>query len=193
MSELGGKAGLRDQLLRQRRKLLPEEVASRSARLLERLIHLPAFSKARKIGSYLPIWNEVDVRTLHTGVSKQFFLPRLLDGGVLEYAAYDPFAEGQVSKGPRGILQPAADLPAVNLETLDLILVPGVGFDPRRYRLGMGAGYYDKTFARLAQRPMTMGLGFSFQVVPVLPADAWDIALDAVVTDETVFLTEADT
>src|SRR5690606_17806228 len=76
------------------------------------------------------------------------------------------------------LLEPAA---------LDLVVVPLVGFDARCHRLGMGGGWYDRSFAFRHARPappLLAGAGFAFQQVDgELPREAWDVQLDAVCTD----------
>ena len=65
-----------------------------------------------------------------------------------------------------------------------LLLVPCVGYGPRGLRLGYGGGFYDRTLADLAQRPVTVGLAYSHGFVPWLEAEAHDVPLDAILTDE---------
>jgi 5-formyltetrahydrofolate cyclo-ligase len=67
-----------------------------------------------------------------------------------------------------------------------LLLVPCVGFGPRGVRLGYGGGFYDRTLATLAPRPFTVGLAYSQGFIPWLQAEAHDVPLDAVLTDEGV-------
>lgn len=71
---------------------------------------------------------------------------------------------------------------------LDLVLVPLLGFDDECNRLGMGGGFYDRTFAflrfrRHLRRPFLLGFADEAQHVPSLPAKPWDVRLDAVVTN----------
>ncbi len=71
---------------------------------------------------------------------------------------------------------------------LDLVLVPLVAFDGNGNRLGMGAGYYDRTFHFLRHRrhwlkPRLVGLAFDMQRVADLQPAAWDVPLNAVVTE----------
>jgi len=66
------------------------------------------------------------------------------------------------------------------------VLVPLVAFDDAGNRLGMGAGYYDRSFAfrRAAPSPpLLVGVGYEFQRVPALAAQPWDVPLDAVLTE----------
>jgi 5-formyltetrahydrofolate cyclo-ligase len=67
-----------------------------------------------------------------------------------------------------------------------LLLVPCVGYGLKGVRLGYGGGFYDRTLATLQPRPFTVGLAFSHGFVPWLQAEAHDVPLDAVLTDEGV-------
>ncbi|KAF5842971.1 hypothetical protein DUNSADRAFT_3564 [Dunaliella salina] len=75
-------------------------------------------------------------------------------------------------------------------EPLDVLLLPGLGFDTSGNRLGRGGGYYDKALERLAQRaqglgrepPLLVGLAYSCQVVPEVPVDEHDKKVDVLVT-----------
>jgi 5-formyltetrahydrofolate cyclo-ligase len=66
----------------------------------------------------------------------------------------------------------------------DLLLIPLVGFDSRRYRLGYGGGYYDRTLAILDPRPLTVGIGHAFQYLPTIHPQPDDIPMDAIVTEQ---------
>jgi 5-formyltetrahydrofolate cyclo-ligase len=65
----------------------------------------------------------------------------------------------------------------------DLLLVPFVGFDRRRYRLGYGGGFYDRTLAAADPRPRTIGIGFASCEVPTIHPQPHDIPLDTIVTE----------
>jgi len=65
-----------------------------------------------------------------------------------------------------------------------LLLVPCVGFGPRGLRLGYGGGFYDRTLAALAPRPVTVGVGYAHGFVPWLEAEAHDVPLDAMLTED---------
>lgn len=66
----------------------------------------------------------------------------------------------------------------------ELLLVPCVGYGPRGLRLGYGGGFYDRTLAALEPRPRTVGVAYSHGWVPWLTAEAHDVPLDAILTDE---------
>jgi len=65
----------------------------------------------------------------------------------------------------------------------DVLFVPLVGFDPERYRLGNGGGYYDRTLAVRSPRPRTVGVGFECLRVPTIRPQAHDLPMDWVVTE----------
>lgn len=71
-------------------------------------------------------------------------------------------------------------------EQLQLVLMPLLGFDRRGGRLGMGGGYYDRSFAFRHDRPAPprlVGVGYACQEIPALDVQEWDVGLDAVVTE----------
>ena len=120
----------------------------------------------------------------------EYCLPVLHEDGCLRFAPWRPGAP--LVSNRYGIPEPdvAADalLPA---SALALAVLPLVGFDPNGARLGMGAGWYDRTFA-LRQGtpapPWLVGAAFSVQQVPSLLVEAWDVPMDALCTERDTFL-----
>ena len=74
-------------------------------------------------------------------------------------------------------------LPAVVKDAIDLIIVPGVGFDRQGNRLGRGKGYYDRLLPRIPSA-YKIGICFPFQLVEEIPAEPFDIRMDEIVTKE---------
>jgi 5-formyltetrahydrofolate cyclo-ligase len=88
---------------------------------------------------------------------------------------------------PEPDLSPASLLEA---DALSLVVMPLVGFDDRGNRLGMGGGWYDRSFAFRHERgapPYLVGAAFAIQQVPAFEAEAWDVRLDAVCTEQRCF------
>jgi len=77
-----------------------------------------------------------------------------------------------------GIPEPIADGP-VGDDLEALVIVPGLVFDIRGYRIGYGGGYYDKFLSRERQHP-TVALCYSFQLVDAIPTEEWDVPVDLV-------------
>ena len=155
------------------------------------LEQLPEFLVDRRVAGYWAVGGEVP---LHAAVARlrareqQYCLPIVGDDGRLRFAPLLPNANMQPNR--YGIPEPehaAADLLAP--QDLDLVLVPLTAFDRSGRRLGMGGGYYDRSFAFLGEvvrpaQPLLVGIGYAFQEVATLPAQDWDIALDFIATDK---------
>jgi len=71
----------------------------------------------------------------------------------------------------------------VSCELVDLVIVPGVVFDERGYRLGYGKGFYDKFLGGLGKKVTTVGLAFDLQVIRKVPKKKHDVKLDKIVTE----------
>lgn len=115
---------------------------------------------------------------------KQCFLPVLAQDSRVRLMHFCQWLPGAALKANRfGILEPYRQ-PGVLAESLDLILVPLVGFDACGNRIGMGGGFYDATLAfckTAPRRPFLMGLAHSCQQVDVVSAQAWDVPMDDIV------------
>lgn len=106
------------------------------------------------------------------------YLP-VLDGQALVFARYKRDCEWQ--KNSFGILEPIDAAPISGAE-MDMVLMPLVGFDAQGGRLGMGGGFYDRTFENKAQRTHLIGLAHDCQEVDSLPIASWDVPLSGILT-----------
>lgn len=82
-----------------------------------------------------------------------------------------------------GIMEPKDGVLLSNTAVLDLVVVPGLALDQRGYRIGHGAGYYDRFLAKV-NRTFKLGLAYDFQVLEEIPADPYDIPMDGLLTPE---------
>nr|VFK20302.1 MAG: 5,10-methenyltetrahydrofolate synthetase [Candidatus Kentron sp. LPFa] len=122
-----------------------------------------------------------------SSMGKKAYLP-VLHGKGLWFLPFD--ANTPLVCNKYGIPEPALSSDSRCIpQALDLVLTPLVAFDGMGRRLGMGGGYYDRTFAYLLRRrvfvkPMLVGVAYAFQQVATpLPKNPWDVPLDGVVTD----------
>jgi 5-formyltetrahydrofolate cyclo-ligase len=109
----------------------------------------------------------------------------VLEGMEMHFAALP--GGGALTRNFFGILEPPRDRRA-DARTLDLVLTPLVAFDSRGGRLGVGRGYYDRCFAFLRHRrswvrPKLVGVGYSFQEIPPIELEPWDVRLWGAVTE----------
>ena len=173
--------------LRQRRAALsPEEQAAVSAAVGSQLAKIAALSRSPVVGGYRAIRGEVDIDAA---------LSRLHDDGAMvtvprvsgDHMDFLPWTSGsETITGSFGIDEPINGEP-VQFSRHDVVLVPLVAFDETGQRLGQGGGFYDRAItAAGAARPLLIGVAHAFQQVRSVPVEAWDMPLDAVVTEERV-------
>lgn len=179
--------------LRRLRAAIPEStLRAASAAVGARIAALPAFRRARRIAAYVGSKGEIDPMPLLYLAwlsGKRCFLPVLHPflPGRLWFLPWRPGMNMMVNRF--GIPEPPCDARLrCRPQWLDLVLMPLLGFDDQCHRLGMGGGFYDRTFAFLRQRrhwqrPHLVGVAYEFQAVPELPAEPWDVPLHAVVTE----------
>jgi 5-formyltetrahydrofolate cyclo-ligase len=145
---------------------------------------LPPLLRQRKagiLGFYWPVRGEVDLRPLTPmliAAGWRLSLPVIADpAGPLEYRAWVP---GEVlGPGRYGIPEPRAGAPLQP----DILLAPLVGFDAGNYRLGYGKGFFDRTLAALAPRPLAIGIGFELAFLASVFPHAHDIPMDFILTE----------
>jgi len=169
-----------------RREAFPEKDAASKA-IWTRFLALPQYHAAGTVLCYVHFGSEV--RT-------QEFLPRLLADSkclVVPYCQQDELglfrleSIDELAPGTWGILEPRAELrsaPGKPVEPcqIDLVIVPGVAFDPRGNRLGYGKGYYDRLLRRLRPGVAKVGMAFECQLFEQLPSTENDVPVDLVIT-----------
>ena len=169
--------------------------AARDAFFLQNKPQLPVPDLLRErlgpgvvVASYLPIGSEADPAPLVAAARDAgcvLALAWVADRSTpMAFLRWDP--DTAIEAGPMGLQQPPRSAPEV---LPDVILTPLVGFDARLNRLGQGAGFYDRAFARLPHA-WRLGLAWSAQQMPELPADPWDVPLHALLTEQALHLPE---
>ncbi|HUH85500.1 MAG TPA: 5-formyltetrahydrofolate cyclo-ligase [Stellaceae bacterium] len=133
------------------------------------------------LGICWPFKAEFDARPLAErlrGSGWLIALPAVVDKrGALEYRLWEPGMA--MASGVYDIPVPEAR----NVVRPDVVLAPLVGFDAENYRLGYGGGYFDRTLAALAPRPLAVGVGFEVQRLDSVYPRPHDIAMDVIVTE----------
>ena len=69
----------------------------------------------------------------------------------------------------------------------DAVLLPMNGWDRQGYRLGYGAGFFDRTLASLAKKPLVVGISYELAKLDTIHPQAWDLPMDYVVTERGVY------
>lgn len=184
------KKSLRKQARSARAALAPgyRRLAERQA--LRHALRAGLFLKGRRWSFYLPVGAEFDVlpllnQALHMG--KDCYLPITAQriAQPLRFARLD--GRHGLTRNRYGIVEPHSR-ELMNARWLDVMLLPLVGFDDQGRRLGMGGGYYDATLAYLRnrrrwRRPLLVGVAYACQALREVPAEAWDVRLDMILTE----------
>jgi len=187
---------LRQRIRQQRRSLTPAEADDCAEQLAHRTARHTLVLKSRRIATYLAADGEIDPYPLMQSLwesGKTLYLPVLVpfSNQKLWFAEFNPTDElvfnrfGIPEPVRRRLIKPCA---------LDLVLTPLVAFDSSGHRIGMGGGYYDRSFAFLRRRrhwhkPRLFGLAYELQKQTAIEPNDWDIPLDAIATEARVYQT----
>ena len=153
----------------------------REARLLARIEAWLNTTSASRIGFFWATRSEPDLsalvgRWLQSDRSRVAALP-VMEGELLQFAPWTPGAA--LVAGPFDVWIP--DTPR-RIEP-QLLIIPCVGIDRLRYRLGYGGGYYDRTLAVMSPRPITAGVGFDCARIDTIDPKPHDLQLDVAITE----------
>ena len=182
-----------------RQALSPEQQQSLSQGICQQLIDSKIISTAKHIAIYLPVRGEADPTPILTNtvidqdVSKQFYLP-VLSPAKKNHLAFAKYGKDSVMKLNRFKI-PEPDVPNEELlddpSVLDCVITPLVGVDPQGNRIGMGGGFYDRTFAfkkASNEKPLLIGFCYDFQMIASQSPQDWDVPVDAIVTESSLKL-----
>ena len=183
------------QAIRDRRRTIPAATAERFARrLAKNARRYPFLLNSRHVAGFLPADGEMDPLPLMQhlwSLGKRMYLPVLVpfNSNHLWFAQFEPGDE--LAYNRYGILEPVRRN-LIKATALDLVLTPLVAFDTRGHRVGMGGGFYDRSFAFLQRRahwhkPRLLGIAYELQKQHAITVDHWDIPLDAIVTEDALY------
>lgn len=183
---------IRKQIRQARQQLSAVEQQQAAHRLCQQFLSLPELTSSQHIAIYLHNDGEIATTNLIQALwqlGKAVYLPVLhpFTPGFLLFQHYQPCTEMTCNKF--GIAEPRLACQQVKcLFELDMVLTPLVAFDSDGQRIGMGGGFYDRTFAKqpLVQQRM-IGLAHDCQRVENIPAEVWDLPLPVVVTPSAIY------
>ena len=164
-----------------------EEVEILSKKIANKLILLDIFRNSAAIALYVPIKNEVNLMSLLSQKGKRFLFPRV-ENGTKKLTFYEASSADDFEKGSFNIPEPKTTLNKVDIENIDLFLVPGVAFSEKCERIGYGGGFYDTTLKYKNKNARTLGIAFDFQIVEEGFSEPFDERLDAVATPERIII-----
>jgi len=179
---------IRKELIEKRKKMSKKEVLEKSRLIKKRLFEINEFKKASTILFYVSYGNEVythDMVKECLSNRKKVVVPftdkenrRLILSKLRSWS--------DLAKGAYNILEPKKEKrKEISIFDIDLIIIPGVGFDEHGCRMGHGVGYYD-SLLKDSSNAHNVGLAFELQIVDGIPTESHDIPVDKIVTEKRV-------
>ncbi|MBL7032490.1 MAG: 5-formyltetrahydrofolate cyclo-ligase [Nitrospira sp.] len=180
---------LRSQVLKKRDSITPEQKAVKDDSIKTRLFNLEEFIDAKSVLMYVSFRTEVDTFGQLKGIlclGKKLIVP-FVNSNQKTLILYEIKDTSELKPGYMGIPEPeVSEDRKVELNDIDLIVVPGTGFDIKGDRIGYGGGYYDRLLSSASKKITTIALAFEEQIVENIPAEPHDMKMNIIVTDERV-------
>jgi len=183
------KKELRKEILKKRDALSLTERKQKDILIRRRLFSMPEFKRAKRVLFYVSFGTEVETvgmieESLQMG--KKVVVPKV-DKERRRLKLYEIRDIHELSPGYQGILEPSLPYGRLrDIGDIDLVIIPGVGFDCSGNRLGYGGGYFDILLSETKEKPPCIALAYREQIAGSLPSEFHDIKVDTVITDEVV-------
>lgn len=159
-----------------------EETRSRKSKIIkEKLFRTKVFKKAKTVMIFISFGGEVETQEMIREIRKSgkiVSVPVCEKGRIMRPSVLTEKAK--LVRGLYEIYEPEIKK-FVNLENLDLIIVPGIAFDKKGNRLGRGKGYYDCFLHQVPPETVSIGLAYDFQILPSIPTTNEDKKVDKVI------------
>jgi 5-formyltetrahydrofolate cyclo-ligase len=173
-----------------RAELSTSEREKASEKITDTVIRSAWFPRSKFVACYLPMQDEVDTWTLIDRawrMKKRIFAPVIKKNFAMQFCELT--AESKLVFNRYGLFEPQGG-EIIAPRALDLVITPLVAFDDEGNRLGMGGGYFDRTFSFLRNRqflfhPKLIGLAYSCQRVEKIAPNPWDIRVFRVIDETT--------
>jgi len=178
---------IRKRLIAQRNTISAEDRQRKSQLIRDQLTQIPDFSTALTIMTYVSFASEVVTREIitHSLNEKKRVIVPVVDLGSHRLLLSEIGHHDELVPSTYGIMEPQ-QLRTVQLEQIELFILPGVAFDEKGVRLGYGGGYFDRLLGDKKQHQKLIGLAFELQMQKELPYSPHDIFMNMVITEEKV-------
>jgi 5-formyltetrahydrofolate cyclo-ligase len=163
----------------------PDEQSRGSARAAAQLIATPEFRAARAVMLFLPLPYEIDARPVALASwqdDKTVCVPLVSYEQKHMLPMQITSLEGEMDSDHLGVRTPRGGVP-FPIDLIDLVVVPGLGFDLTGRRIGRGGGFYDRFLAQSTFQGLTCGLAFEEQLVDEVPCAVHDMHVNMLVTE----------
>ncbi len=179
---------LRKELIYKRKNLPKKEVLEKSDQIKKRLYETSEFKNSSTILFYVSYDNEVfthDMIKECLSIGKEVVVPFSdKENRRLILSKLDGWDE--LKQGSYGILESVKEnIKKIDIDKIDIIIFPGVGFDEEGRRIGHGKGYYDALLKK-SVNALHIGLAFEIQIVKKVPIESHDIPVDKIITEKRI-------
>lgn len=177
---------IRKELIETRKKLHKKEVLEKSKQIKKRLFEMKEFKQASKVLFYVSYDNEVYTHEMIKECisSKKIAVP-ISDKKNRRLILSELRSFHDLELGSYGILEPKKEkIKEIQIGKIDIVIVPGVGFDLNGHRVGHGKGYYDNLLKN--SKALLIGLAYDWQIVKHIPIEEHDVLMDKIVTEKRI-------
>jgi 5-formyltetrahydrofolate cyclo-ligase len=176
---------IRKRIQKKRDKLSDRVKLTRSTSIAAKFMELGCYNDSKEILAYYPFRSEIDTTIIIRRALKQqkkVILPRVNGKDLDLYYIKD--LSNDLRSGSFDIMEPIpSECTPASYKDIDMVLVPGVGFDRDLNRLGYGGGFYDKLLERLPVDIPKIALAFDLQIVDSIPLMEHDLKVDIIITE----------
>lgn len=182
------KQRLREERLAARETLSEQERCALDESITQKLLETPEYAEAATVLTYVSVSSEVSTRMFIEGAlrdGKTVAVPRCLPEHRLEFVAIASL--DQLAPAPFNLLEPPKDLSALTVSQMDnsICIVPALLVDTKGYRLGYGAGFYDRFLSTYPGKKICLAYKQNLSKTE-LPHTEFDVAVDMVITESDV-------
>jgi len=163
-------------------------IQSENMSIADKFMELQCYGTSKEILAYYPFRSEIDTTIIIRNALKQkkkIILPKV-NGKKLDLY-YIKDLKNDLSPGSFDIMEPIPSKCTIApYKNIDMVLVPGVGFDRNFNRLGYGGGFYDKLLEELPVKAPRIALAFDLQLIKNIPVMAHDLKVDIIITEKEI-------
>ena len=184
------KKEIRQEIIGKRKNLTNEEVFEKSHLIFNNLKTLSLYENAKSVLLYMDFNNEVKTKFILDdliGSKRTAVIPISVPRSLNMILSQVVNPEIELARSSYGILEPKPEyIREVDAKILDLVIVPGIAFDPEGYRIGYGGGYYDYFFGNAGEGIPSVAIAFDLQLIEEAPRDSYDRPVDFIVTESRI-------
>ena len=139
--------------------------------IVSRIRNLAEYKNAKNVFTFYPTGHEPVITDIFNDPGKNFYFPKIVGNDMLA-------GTGRLSKGKFDIYEPVV---ADEKDDFDMLLIPGIAFDPAMNRLGRGLGFFDRFLARIKGKKI--GIAYDCQILSNIPYESHDVRMDKIITE----------